>query len=64
MVTRILNCKRAVYKIQICESLGFVARKTMFRRVKAYVSSHETWSLARSNLTFRAVKAYLSEKEE
>ena len=64
MVTRILNCKRAVYKIQICESLGFVAPKVRFRRVKAYVSSHETWSLARSNLTFRAVKAYLSENEE
>ena len=30
-------CKRAVYKIQICESLGFVARKVMFRRVKGDV---------------------------
>ena len=42
MVTRIFICKLAAYKIQICESLGFIVRKTMFRRVKGYVSCDET----------------------
>ena len=64
MVTRILICKRAVYKIRICESLGFAARKTMFRRVKGNVWCDETWSLVRSKLTFRSAKPKRWENEE
>ena len=60
---RIYFCKQAVYKIRICESLGFAVRKTMFRCVKGYVWGDETWSLARSKLTFRAPKAYFSQNE-
>ena len=61
---RIYFCKQAVYKIRICESLGFAVRKTMFRCVKGYVWGDETWSLARSKLTFRAAKAKRWENEE
>ena len=61
---RIYFCKQAVYKIRICESLGFAVRKTMFRRVKGYVWGDETWSLAQSKLTFRAAKAKRWENEE
>jgi len=39
---RIYFCKQAVYKIRICESLGFAVRKTMFRCVKGYVWGGET----------------------
>ena len=36
----------------------------MFRRVKAYVSSHETWSLARSKVRYEGEKPKLSQNEE
>ena len=42
MVTWILNCNLTVYKIQICESVGFSVRKLTFRRVKDHVSGDET----------------------
>ena len=61
---RICICKRAVYKIRICESLGFAVRKTMFRCVKGDVWGDETWSLAQSKLTFRGARAELSQNEE
>ena len=53
------NCKRAIYKIKICESLGFVAPKVRFRRVKGDVWDDETWPLAQSKHTFRDVKPKL-----
>ncbi len=42
MVTRLFVCNQTVYKIRICESLGFGARKTMFCRAKGYVSDDQT----------------------
>ena len=39
-------------------------RKTMFRRVKGYVSSHETWSLARSKVRYEGEKPKRWENEE
>ena len=36
----------------------------MFRRVKGNVWGDETWSLARSKLTFRSARAKLSQNEE
>ena len=42
MVTKIFICHLKVYKKQICDRLGFAARKTVFHRVKGYVSCDET----------------------
>ena len=57
-------CNPSVYKIRICESLGFGARKTMFRRVKGHVSSHHTLPLATPKVRYGSEKPKLSQNEE
>ena len=42
-----------------CENLALALRNLRVDRAKDHVSSHETWSFTRRNLTFRAPKPYL-----
>ncbi len=59
-----LNCVKTdsslfIHHSSFRESIAFAARKVSFGAVKAYVSSHETWSFTRRNMVFGAAKPYL-----